>query len=250
MDTYTITEDCSLPSKGKVYNKVVNPEFKIRSMTTEEEMKRLGHSEKPNKLLSEILDGCLLDKPGISSYDMCTGDYQYLLHRLRVATFGPEYKIETVCPICGNVNKTTINLDDEKILEYNEDLQKYLSITLPRTKKEVKLRMQTPRILDDIIVRAKEHKQKHPDMEGDSAFLFTLEAIIVSVDGEIYDQVKLDRFVRNLPMMDTNYILQCAKKLDESIGIDTNIPCDCNNCNAHYTRVFPITGEFFGPSVD
>lgn len=250
MDTYTIAEDCHLPSKGKIYSKPVEVNLKIRSMNTEEEMKRLGHSERPNKLLSEIIDGCLVEKPGISCYDMCTGDYQYLLHRLRVATFGPDYKIETICPVCGSTNKATINLDDEKILEYSDDLQKYLSITLPKTGKLIKLRMQTPRILDDIVIKTREQRQKNPDMEGDSAFLFTLESLIASVDNEIYDNVRLDRFVRNLPMMDTNYILQCAKKLDESIGIDPNIPCTCNICGAKYNRTFPITGEFFGPSVD
>lgn len=32
---YTITEDVHLPSNGSVYkNKVVNPDFKLRSMTT------------------------------------------------------------------------------------------------------------------------------------------------------------------------------------------------------------------------
>ena len=71
----------------------VNPNIKIRSMTTEEEMKRLGYTEQPYKMLSEIIDDCLVDKPGISTYDMCLGDYEFLLHKLRVVTYGSDYKI-------------------------------------------------------------------------------------------------------------------------------------------------------------
>lgn len=70
MNDYIIGESFTLPSKGLVYDKKVNPNIKIRSMTTEEEMKRLGHSELPYKLLSEIIDDCLVEKPGISSYDL------------------------------------------------------------------------------------------------------------------------------------------------------------------------------------
>jgi hypothetical protein len=65
---------------GLVYDKPINPVFKIRSMTTEEEMRRLAHTERPYKLLCDIIEECIVgDKPGISVYDMCLGDYQYLL---------------------------------------------------------------------------------------------------------------------------------------------------------------------------
>ena len=101
MEDYTIAEDYVLPSLGKVYDKAVNPNVKIRSMTTEEEMKRLGHTDKPRKLLAEIIDDCLIEKPGISSYDLCIGDFQYLMHKLRIVTYGSDYLMQTRCPLCG-----------------------------------------------------------------------------------------------------------------------------------------------------
>ena len=75
---YTIAQDFVLPSKGLIYNQSVNPNVKIRSMTTAEEMKRLAYTETPYKLMSEIIDDCLVTKPGISAYDMCLGDYQFI----------------------------------------------------------------------------------------------------------------------------------------------------------------------------
>ena len=48
--------------------------------------------------------------------------------------------------------------------------------------------MQSPRILDEITVRAKELKRKSPEMVGDPAFLITLEEIIDTIDGKRYPE--------------------------------------------------------------
>ena len=42
------------------------------------------------------------------------------------------------------------------------------------TKKIVRLKMQTPRILDDIATKVKDVRKKNPEFQGDPAFLFTL----------------------------------------------------------------------------
>ena len=67
MNNYTIMNEYTLPSKGLVYDRQINPNFKLRSMTTVEEMKRLNHSEKPNVNIAEIMDDCLVENIGISA---------------------------------------------------------------------------------------------------------------------------------------------------------------------------------------
>lgn len=251
MEGYTIAEDFKLPSKGKIYNKVVNPVGKLRSMTTEEEMKRLGHSDSPFKMLSEIIDDCSLNEIGLSAYDLCESDYQYLLYRLRIVTYGSEYPVTTICPVCGTKNDQTINLDKLKINEYDEELGKYLEIDLPVTKKHLKLRVRTPRLLDWVTRKTNEfaEKTKSDKVEG-SAFLFNIISLIEKVDDEVLDEFKLEAFVRKLPAGDSNYILQCANKLN--FGLETSIECKCNNpkCKANYRAQIPITGEFFRPTID
>ncbi len=248
MEDYTIAESYVLPSLGKVYAQPINPNIKIRSMTTEEEMKRLGRTELTYKLLTEIIDDCLLEKPGVKTYDLCIGDYQFLLHKLRIVTYGKDYKFETTCPICGKVNSHTIDLESLNVVQYTDDFTKYLNITLPRSKKRIELNLQTPRMLDEITVRTKELLSKSPNVTGQPAFLFTLESLIRKVDGEVLDPIKLESFVRHLPMIDANYIIRSAEKIN--IGIDTKIDLTCSHCNGKYKQVFPITGEFFGPTID
>ena len=42
---FTIAETYSLPSRGKIYSVPVKEQVKLRSMTVNEEMKRLSHSD-------------------------------------------------------------------------------------------------------------------------------------------------------------------------------------------------------------
>lgn len=245
---YTIGESYTLPSKGQVYSETVNPQIKIRSMTTQEEMKRLGHSDAPYKLLSEIIDDCLVENPGISAYDLCIGDYQYLLHRLRAVTYGADYNIQLICPICGAIHKEVLNLDELEVIEYSDDMRKYLDITLPKSKKRVELKLQTPRMLDEITQKSDKIKKQSPDMEGEPAFLFTLESLIYKVDGQVLNPIKLTQFVRSLEMADANYILRSVEKVN--IGVKQNLTHKCKDCKTEFKYTFPITGEFFGPSID
>lgn len=248
MENYTIAEEYTLPSKGLVYDKQIKPTIKLRSMTTQEEMKRLGKSNLVYKPMSEIIDDCLIEKPGISSYDMCIGDYQFLLYKLRVVTYGPKYKVESICPICGRKNNYTVDLDNLTIREYSDELSKYLNITLPKSGDKIEIRMQTPRILDEIRSKSEDLQKRQPNLTGEPAFLITLQTLISRVNGQALDSIKLDDYVRKMPMADANYILKCAEKLD--IGIDNSTQETCKHCGYDYTLAFPITGEFFGPSID
>lgn len=252
MTDYTITNEFTLPSNGLVYKKKINPQVKLRSMTTAEEMKRLNHSDRAYKVTADVINDCIVDPIGIHVYDMCIPDYQFLLHKLRIVTYGSEYKSTSRCPFCGTDNNHTIDLEqDLKITPFDPEIfEKYSEITLPQSKHVIKLRMQSPRILDDITLRAKEIRKKSPEYVGDPAFLVTLENLIETVDGKEYEDFHLEPFLRKLPMRDTNVIIKAAQKLNTSFGIDSELHPTCSYCGLDYRSSFRITSEFFGPSLD
>lgn len=250
MEDWTIAEEFTLPSKGKVYSQDVNPNIKIRSMTTEEEMKRLGHSPYIYKMFSNIIDDCLVEKPNISTYDMCIGDYQFLLYKLRSVTYGPDYEVATMCPHCGNTNTIKVNLDKLKTNSFEDSMKKYMEFELPVSKKLIKLKLQTPRMLDEVNRKTKELQEHSSNIDSEPAILFNVVSLIETIDGQVISEQKLENFVRKLPMKDTNFILQNSKKLIMGIGIDTTISHTCESCNNEFKLQLPITGEFFGPSID
>lgn len=247
---YTLTGEYTLPSLGKVYNVDVNPNVKIRSMTVAEEMKRLNSSDRPYKTIADIIDDCLIDKPGISAYDMCLGDFQFLLHKLRVVTYGSKYSLSSKCPHCGFENTGDIDMNDMSVSSYTEDVNKYFEIELPVSKHTVSLRMQTPRILDDISIRTKEIASKRKSQSKDSAFLLNLESVIDRVDGIKIDPIKKSDFVKSLGMRDTNYILANVNKANEMIGPNTQLDIVCDFCGLEYDTPFRVTPEFFRPTIE
>ena len=251
MSSYTLSEYCELPSKGLIYNQPVNSTVQLRSMTTEEEMRRLSYTEYPYKTLCSIIDTCMVEPCGISSYDMCLGDYQYLLHRLRVVTYGSQYPSSSTCPICGTVNKLVLNLDDIEVLKFDvEEFNQLRTIQLPISGKTLKVRYQTPKDVDEITREEKEYRTTHPDATTNIGYLIALKHTVESVDGQVVTGMKLDQFLRRLPMKDTNLLYQVATKLNEKVGINTKIQNKCSNpmCGAQYQTTFRITNEFFGPT--
>lgn len=248
--TYTIQEEYTLPSKGKLYNIPFDPTIKLRSMTVADEMKRLQVSDNPYKVMAEIIDDCLITKLPVSAYDMCMGDYQFLLHKLRVVTYGPEYKLKIRCPYCGEIFDNTLNLDELDVKYLETDISDDFIINLPKSGSVVELRLQTPRDLDWIAQRTKEIKKNFPDMEGSPVIALTLQTMIKSIDGKPLNPALAYDNLKQLPAADMNKIVQRATKLNEMVGIDTAIKAECPSCHGDVNTTFRFTNEFFGPETD
>lgn len=252
MSDYTISEFGTLPSQGKIYKGNVNPRVHLRSMTTEEEMRRLAHTEYPYQTISSIIDDCLIEPIGISAYDMHIGDYQYLLHKLRTVTYGNEYPSFSICPVCGRVNRTTLNLDNIPVIEFNEEeFNNLLTLELPVSKHVITLNFTTPRDLDERDEEERKFNQANPTNTVNIRYLITLRQAISRVDDKLMDKVRLEQFLRKLTMKDTNAIYQHMIKISEKVGIDTRIDNKCSDpkCGAEYATTFRITSEFFGPTI-
>ena len=250
MKDYTISENFVLPSKGKIYSENINPDVTIRSMTTVDEMKRLSHTDFPYKKMSTIIDDCIIEDLPISSYDMCIGDYQFLLYKLRTVTYGAEYKIRTRCPYCSFEAEDTVDLDALEINYYSDDmnLEQYSELDLPVSKVHVSLNIQTPRMLDIVAQEVKEFKQKTKNKTDDPSILFMLCKIIDTVDGQQLDRIKLEDFVKKLPMKDTAEIFSNAEKLNQCIGINSDIEHVCDICGLTYKSPFRIQSDFYRPT--
>lgn len=250
MNNITIQETFRLPSKGLVYNTKIDPTIHLRSMTTAEEMKRLQPSDSPYWTICSIIDDCGAKDCGLSSYDMCLGDYQYLLYMLRVVTHGSKYNVMNNCPYCKSEVKEVIPIDELEVLEYTPELDKYKEFQLPRSGCKIKLRVQTPRMLDQIQDRAKDVRKKSKSGKVDNTLLYTLTSLIETIDGRVWDDVELEKWVAQLPLADTNTILQYSDKFNTEIGIDTEILSTCPICGLSYTSRLKTSSEFFRPSLD
>ena len=247
---YTIAECFELPSKGKIYDVQVNPRVELRSMTARDEMKR----QNPNgasqfKKLADIIEGCMIEKPAIHVYDMALSDYEFLLHKLRIVTYGSKYKMSITCPHCYHTFETEADLDQIQVLDFDEaKFEAARTITLPVSGDTIKLRVQTPRMLDEIENQVKEAKRKYKTAEIDFDLYFLLKDIIDEVNGAKMEMAKLETYINNLAAKDMLKIVNSIDAVNACIGLDTSLIVDCPECGGEVQTSFRFGPEFFRPT--
>lgn len=248
----SIKETVTLPSLGKLYGiEGFNPKITIRSMTTEEEMKRLSYTEDEFKLMADIIDDCIIDEMPISSYDMVLGDYEYLLHRLRVVTYGNQYKMQDTCPLCQQAVISKTDLDSIIVHEFDEnEIDKAMEITLPVSKLKITLAFQTPRTLDLIKEKAKTLRKKTNDQHTNFEFMYRVISYISKVDGFEKSDSELESMVRKMQMKDIYYILDKGAELGRKVGLDNVVTAKCENCGYEFVTRFQYQSTFFRPQMD
>ena len=247
---YTIGEGMELPSKGAIYDRPVTSYVELRSMTARDEMKRLSPSSSQFKTLADIIEGCMIEKPSIHVYDMALGDYEFLLHKLRIVTYGDEYKVTIRCPYCGEIIEVVAHLEELGLKDFDEEkFRNAQTIVLPKSNHTITLKFQTPRMLDEIENKTKELKRKFKTAETSFELLTLLTSVIDTVDGAKLDYTRLESFVNKLPALDMNKILNSIDILNNLVGIDTKLTVDCPKCGGEVPTTFRYGQEFFRPTT-
>lgn len=255
-NTYTIAERYELPSKGLVYNTQVNTSVRLRSMTVRDEMRRSGASTDgtTHRKVAELLDSCILDDLGMSSYDLCINDFQYLLHKLDIISNGSIEHFDYECPICKNnchcdYDKSTMKETQLEIFDYNKEM----FLTLPYSKKKVELCLPTPRILDliekDVKRVEKRLAQNEEPMDKNNwKLLFELVYAIKTVDGIALSNPEKETFCGKLVGQDYKAIFNALNNISSKFGISPYATPICEHCKCEIKIPFSSTSIFYQPT--
>ena len=217
-------------------------------MTTKHEMLRLSTTEDSQKLMADIIDDCIQNDIGISAYDLCLPDYQFLMYRLREVTFGTEYEMVGICPYCGSNNTISIDLDELNVKEFDESCLDLMEIELPKSESVVTITMQTPRMLDTINRQVKQARKKMKSREN-PYILYSMLNSITSKDGKDFNTIVEEQWLRELPLADTNRIISAMNELNTSFGIDLAVDHVCEVCGEDIIVPFRVNETFFRPTV-
>ena len=246
---YTIGEGMELPSKGLIYDQPVKAYVELRSMTARDEMKRLSPSPARFKILADIIEDCMIEKPAVHVYDMALGDYEYLLHRLRIVTYGDEYKIAIKCLNCGEITETVAHLEELQVMPFDQAKFEELStIKLPKKGDTVNLKFQTPRMLDEIEAEIKELKRKFKSADISFDLLVLLKNVINTVNGTKLTASQLESYVNNLPALDMTKLVNAVDEINALIGIKNDLTVICSKCGGEVPTYFRFGSEFFRPT--
>lgn len=247
---YTIGEGVELPSRGLIYDGKQTGAVELRSMTGRDEMKRLAPSTTQFKNLADIIEGCMIERPGVHVYDMALGDYEFLLHKLRIVTYGELYKMNLRCNHCAALFEASAHLEELEVKEFDyEKFDALRTLVLPRSGNTVSLRYQTPRMLDEQEAKVKEMRRKYKDADFDFSQMVLLLSVIESVNGQHLDSFKLEAFINNLPAADMMKIINTVDELNAMIGLDTSLRLVCPDCGGQVVANFRFGPEFFRPTT-
>ena len=243
-------EGYELPSKGKIYDVNVNPHIELRSMSGRDEMKRLSPSSTPLKTLADIIEGCCIEKPAIHVYDMSLGDYEFLLHKLRIVTYGEDYKVSLRCPACGETVETIAKLGQLDVKDFDEETVKNLqTFSLPKSGHIITLNFLSPHMVEEMEVKVKDMKRRYKNATIDFETLVRLLVNIDLVDGEKKLEHELENIITNLPALDLQKILNNIDKLNQQVGLDNILYLTCPRCGEEVTTFFRFGPEFFRPTT-
>ena len=246
---FTIMEGYELPSQGKIYDTAVNSHIELRSMTARDEMKRLSPSSTPLKTLADIIEGCCIEKPAVHVYDMALGDYEFLLHKLRIVTYGEDYKVALRCSECGEAVEAIAKLDQLSVKEFDEEaINNIRTFTLPKSGRTITLNFLSPRSVEESEVKVKDMKRKYKTATIDFETLVRLLVNIDLVDGEKKSEHELENIITNLPAIDLQKILNNIDNLNQQIGLDNILYLTCPSCGEEITTFFRFGPEFFRPT--
>ena len=180
---------------------------------------------------------------------MALGDYEFLLHKLRIVTYGPKYKMGLACPHCGTPFESEADLEQLEITDFDEEkFESLRSFILPKSGDSIKIKFQTPRMLDDVELQTKEAKRKFKSTDIDFDILFLLKNVIDEVNGNKLSPEKLETYINNLPAMDLIKIINNLDALNACVGINGKLVVDCPNCGGEVLTSFRFGPEFFRPT--
>ena len=247
-----VQEVYQLPSRNILYKygDDFNGEVTIRSMTTFEEKNRLG-SQGFWQTISGILNSVVISPEGFSAEDMTLFDFYFLMYKMRVVSYGPNYKVNIKCPHCGKTISSTINLDELNVNYMEDTFKEPFEIgPLPRSGDILTCRL--TRVRDTIADerKAKDILRDYPDYIGDPEYILKRVSQIVKVNGDEVPPALLKTYVEEMQALDSAYFAQAYEHAIGNYGLETTCHEVCSSCGESFDYALPFNSEFFRPTFD
>ena len=247
------TEFVELPSRGKGY-----PEghplrgeevIEIRFMTAKDEDILSSQTLiKKGLAIERFLQNIIVDKK-IKSESVLSGDRNAILIAARKSGFGSEYETKITCPVCGETQDVTFDLDNPEIEEavVEEDLgmsetdKGTFMVLAPLSKFNIEIRQLTGRE-EMMIAEAARTRKKKKQLE--SLVSDQLKLMIVSVEGH-EDRKTINMYADNIPTQDTRHLRKAFKAITPNVPIVEDF--ECASCSHEQELEVPFGADFFWP---
>lgn len=241
-----IRETYELPSNGVLYKDEGIPStITLRAMNALDEKIRLASSGM--RTIPELLKSCIVNDEKIDPYKLKLFDLQFLMYKLRIITYGSEYKVRVNCPHCGQEHEIIVNLDEIPINKLDSNFVEPFEIgSLPVSGDSITCRLLSAEDFINMETEARKIKAKFPNYIGDPEFILNYKYKIVSINGECKPQL-LQSYIENMHAKDMRYFDSKYNEVADNLGMDLNMTDICPSCGGDIDYTIPVTTEFFRP---
>lgn len=243
------TEFVDLPSKGIGYHKDHplhgKDSIEIRYMTAKDEDILSNQSLIKKGIAIERVLESIICEANIDPLTLLIADRNAILIKARGTAYGYDYEASMKCPECGTTNLLIFDLRDPKVeggFKNDQDIVRMsedglFETQLPFSKFNIKFRtangIEESKIALYMINDQKEFKMTDQYKE-----------MILSIEGH-EDQAIIDKFVDNMPLVDSSHLKICLKHCSPSISITEKMVC--KNCSHEKEVEVPFGTDFFWP---
>lgn len=237
-----LTEVVKLPSGNVFYPDNFPKELTIQNMTVDEEAFIYGSTGE--KAIDQIVKACVLEteEQGFVQSYLISDDRHYLLTKIRILTYGPEYPITAICGQCGafdyKVDLTTVPIDT---ITSKEDVVR--TIKLPQSGDEILTKIPNGAEKDEIDKENKRSIARFNRNPGKAAYITGIISSIDKINGEELFFNEMYQHISELSGMDSSFLKKELNKI--SIGYDTDIQVECPKCQKGIKLRLPMTADFF-----
>jgi hypothetical protein len=235
-----------LPSKGYFYPNKKNS-LRVGYLTAADE----NILTSPNLIQSgKVIDVLLRKKIKDRDVDvtkLLPGDRTAVMLFLRATGYGKEYPIMLTDPITGEEFEYIVDLSTLPIKEINEipDSNGEFIFELPRSKKNIKVRLLTPEDEKEINDIEEKRKVAYGQNYISTRLTMRLERAIIEINGE-RNKTQIAEYIQQMPAFDSLMVRSFLIKIEP--GIDTQIKVKAPSGEYIQTNI-PFGPNFFWPKL-
>lgn len=253
MENNNFQQEVVLPSKG-----ILNPEIpggKIiqRCMMLSDQQFISGSKINEDEILQILVKRCIVSPKDLDVGLLTPADTLFLLFKLRVLSYGSNYRISRRCPECNERVEMTLDLSDLKVETLDKGYEKNLTVTLPHSGDTVTTKILTNNDSKELNDEIKKSKARSNGEDTMSLYL-DLASKIKEVklknpkegqDKVLTNHVDILKYVQELTNRDALIIDSTLDNI--SYGIVPVLNSKCPNCGNDVDVPVRLDSEFFRP---
>lgn len=241
------TQELILPSQGLLNPEIPGGKITQRCMMVSDQKFLSGSNQSPSSALQQLIQRTVVSPDTFDVSKLTLADTLYLLFKLRVLSYGDEYRFRTRCPECGKRIEVNLDLSEIPVELLDEDYADGLVVTLPNRKDTVYTKILTNHDMDILNKEVKRRKRKSDADESEYVLRIvqSIEKIVLTDKTELTNPIQIERYIGELTDLDAAAIMSTRDSVD--FGLAPTVEYVCPECKEYIDVDIQFSSDFFRP---